>query len=321
MIKKCFNCGVSVTLKKDQVELEKEMRKVNPDFELLVWCENCGKKPKKKKPDIVNFLYDILTIFIALGILVLIINIGEKSPNLFSKVISNLNSLSYITLNIGAGFLSSLLFVVLLENYYPRGHAIDNSHIWVINDIKEKYRDATKRDVYEHYHGYGSWGKKSKAEWNIIRIIGFVFAGCGGFFVAFLKEKIHSAFVVLISAIIGILIYILIQKLLNIEFITQDSSTNSFQTINMDFSNLFKGEASRSMLYYGIAFFIVFIFSIIISVYWIIYFFILHNDSTTLLNPPSIHSYTITLRLMGIFVLFLLGEWLFLKQKERKAKR
>ncbi len=320
LTRKCLNCGVPLALREDQVELEVEMRKVNPEFELPVWCAICERKLKKKKLNIVNFIYDVLSILIALGILALIINIGEKSPNLFTKVILNLNLLSYMTLNIGVGFLSSLLFVVLLENYNPRGHAIDKSHLWVHKDTKTKQSDATKRDVYEHYHGYGSWEKKSKAEWKIIHIIGLIFAGCGGFFVALLKEKAYNIPVVLIAGVIGVLIYILIHKLLDIEFLTHDNSSNSLQPVSMDFSNLFKGQTSGSMLYYGIAFFIIFVFSIVVSIYWVIYFFILHKESTILLNPPLIQLYTISLRLMGILILFLLGEWLLLKQKERKAK-
>ena len=317
--RKCLNCGVPLSLTKDQVELEETFLKGNPEFELPVWCAKCEKKLKKKKLDIVNFIYDILSVLIGLGILALVINLGEKSPNLFAKIISNLNLLSYLTLNIGVGFLSSLLFVVLLENFHPGGHSIDKLHQWVYKDTKTKHRDATKRDVYEHYHGYGSWEKKTKSEWQTIRIIGFIFAGVGGFVVALLKGKAYNIPIVFLAGVIGVLIYILIQKLLDVEFLTYDNSSNSLQPVNMDFSNLFKGETSGSMLYYWIAFIIIFIFCIVVSIYWLIYFFILHKGST-ILNPPLIQLYTITLRLMGILILFLLLEWILLKQKERKAK-
>jgi hypothetical protein len=73
-------------------------------------------------------------------------------------------------------YVVSAIFVLFSKKHNPGGYETDRSHIWVWVGTHNKVKDASEKDVYEHYHGHGSWEQKVRGEQRGIVIFGCILA-------------------------------------------------------------------------------------------------------------------------------------------------
>lgn len=150
---------------------------------------------------------------------------SESGRHVAERVLATLRSFGFSLFALAFGYLVSLAFMWFLEKYLPRGATRDTAHIWVLEGTRNKVRDATERDVYEHYHGHGSWWKKVESEWKAIRFIGFLLACFGPLAAAHflgLRPDLFGSGSESVKSAVGILaagsIYVVIQKLWDVDF-------------------------------------------------------------------------------------------------------
>lgn len=65
----------------------------------------------------------------------------------------------------------SVVFVALISGYTNKGDAIDTSHIWVYAGTSRKVHDATVKQVYDKFHGGGSFERAAEQARKIRTIL------------------------------------------------------------------------------------------------------------------------------------------------------
>lgn len=68
----------------------------------------------------------------------------------------------------------SVVFVALISGYTNKGNAIDTSHIWVYARTNQKAHDATVKQVYDNFHGSGSFERSAEQARKIRTILGCI---------------------------------------------------------------------------------------------------------------------------------------------------
>lgn len=115
--------------------------------------------------------------------------------------------------------LCSWLFNLFVNSYgkgaRKSGDVVDRSHEWRIGGSQKRWRPATQQEVYDHYHGHGSWYGELRSEIGIRRLLAFgasvgipmIFLGQANFL-----NSNEMAFILLVMSIVSFPITVAMAK-------------------------------------------------------------------------------------------------------------
>lgn len=205
----------------------------------------------KKVVDFILSIWYLFTVFV-----VLLVDFGE---GLFAE---HWDTASFLNFTAAVSFLLATVAALIINSYDPRGDNIDHSHEWVVTHTKQKVKEATEREVYEHMHGYGSWGKKTINTKRLLVLLLAPLVLLSSPYLAQLAGR-RDVFwgqgsnqtITICAVLLSMIIYFSIQALLNIEIYkkwqTSMPSNAPIGELKIDYSALGK-EALTALVIIGL---------------------------------------------------------------------
>ena len=97
-------------------------------------------------------------------------------PLINRHMVANLSVCALLGLALGLAVLVVPAVLAIIVYFGSLADKVARSHYWGFAKGGGWYQDAKNKEVYEHYHGSGSWGRKLKGQSYSVATFGFLFA-------------------------------------------------------------------------------------------------------------------------------------------------